>query len=83
MIKGAFCVFYIDLWALCYRLGACWKKSITSIEQNRYNWSVFAWLKIATDMVTSATDIFSLVTKNFGLVASLVTRISLWFRFTM
>lgn len=77
MTKGPFCVFYIDLWALCYRLDACWKKSITSIEQNCYSWSVFAWLKIATDTVTSASNIFSLVTKNFGLVASLVTRISM------
>lgn len=76
MTKGPFCVFYIDLWALCYRLDASWKKSISSIEQNCYSWSVFAWLKIATDTVTSASNIFSLVTKNFGLVASLVTRIS-------
>ena len=77
MTKGPFCVFYIDLWALCYRLDACWKKSITSIEHNCYSWSVFAWLKIATDTVTSASNIFSLVTKKFGLVASLVTRISM------
>ena len=33
-----------------------------------------AGLEIVTDMVTNATNIFSLVTKNSGLVATLVTR---------
>ena len=33
-----------------------------------------AGLQIVTDMVTNATNIFSLVTKNSGLVATLVTR---------
>ena len=33
-----------------------------------------AGLKIATDTVTNATNIFSLVTKNSGLVPTLVTR---------
>ena len=33
-----------------------------------------AGLEIATDTVTNATTIFSLVTKNSGLVATLVTR---------
>ena len=31
-------------------------------------------LKIATDTVTNVTNIFSLVTKNSGLVATLATR---------
>jgi len=31
-------------------------------------------LEIATDTVTNATNIFSLATKNSGLVATLVTR---------
>ena len=39
---------------------ACWKRPITSIEQNPYNWFVFVWLETMTDMVTSATNIFSL-----------------------
>ena len=30
-------------------------------------------LEIATDTVTNATNIFSLATKNYGLVATLVT----------
>ena len=33
-----------------------------------------AGLEIVTDMVTNVTNIFSLVTKNSGLVATLVTR---------
>ena len=33
-----------------------------------------AGLEIATDTVTNATNIFSLVTKNSGLVATLVMR---------
>ena len=33
-----------------------------------------AGLEIVTDTVTNATNIFSLVTKNSGLVATLVTR---------
>ena len=33
-----------------------------------------AGLEIVTDMVTNATNMFSLVTKNSGLVATLVTR---------
>ena len=53
------------------------------MEQNCYNWFAFAWLETVTDMVTSATNIFSLVTKNSGLVAILMTRISQGFRFTM
>jgi len=39
------------------------------------NASVYSGLKIATDMVANATNIFSLATKNAGLVATLVTRI--------
>ena len=31
-------------------------------------------LEIATDTVVSATNIFSLTTKNYGLVATLATR---------
>ena len=34
----------------------------------------FTGLKIAADMVINATNIFSLATKNSGLVATLVTR---------
>ena len=34
----------------------------------------YAGLEIATDMVTNATNILSLATKNFGLVATLDTR---------
>ena len=41
-------------------------------------WRVFfvfyTGLKIATDMVANATNIFSLATKNSGLVAKVVTR---------
>ena len=35
---------------------------------------ILSGLKIATDTVTNATNIFSLGTKNSGLVATLVTR---------
>ena len=34
----------------------------------------YTGLKIATDMVADATNIFSLVTKNSGLVTKVVTR---------
>ena len=36
--------------------------------------AALAELKIATNMVTNATNIFSLATKNFGLVTTLATR---------
>ena len=36
--------------------------------------NIEAGLKIVTDKVTNATSIFSLATKNFGLVATLATR---------
>ena len=36
--------------------------------------SAKAGLQIATDMVANATNIFSLATKNFGLVTTLATR---------
>ena len=35
---------------------------------------MFSGLEIATDTVANATNIFSLVTKNSGLVAKVVTR---------
>ena len=37
-------------------------------------WCYYAGLEIATDTVANATNIFSLATKNSGLVATLVTR---------
>ena len=36
---------------------------------------VYPGLKIATDVVANVTNIFSLATKNSGLVATLVTRL--------
>ena len=43
-----------------------------------------AGLKIATDTVAIATNIFSLASKNSGLVAKVATRFqSLWFRFKL
>ena len=36
--------------------------------------AALAELKIATNMVTNATNIFSLATKNSGLVTTLATR---------
>ena len=42
--------------------------------KNFQNFTCFTGLEIATDTVANATNIFSLATKNSGLVATLATR---------
>ena len=59
-----------------------WNSAFGATEKYKImlNWPFFymfysiAGLKIATAMVANATTIFSLVTKTFGLVATLATR---------
>ena len=46
-----------------------------SSEHSLNSHDLYAGLKIATNMVANATDIFSLATKNSGLEATLETRV--------